>query len=119
MNLRDGDVVHHTPPGSALATPVSSPATSTDYKHAESTETQATGEKQGDAGSTDLVAEDAEKPAELNCELHDPDGHYHGSLEPSQRQNEKRAMRRRLRIESKEIQASPLQPIQRDALPDE
>eukprot|EP01043_Picozoa_sp_COSAG02_P067032 COSAG02_NODE_10628_length_1895_cov_1.721047_1_plen_137_part_00 len=116
LNLSDADVVHHTSPKS---TPVSSPATSTDYKHAESTETQATGEKQGDAGSTDLVAEDAEKPAELNCELHDPDGHYQDSLEPSQQQSAKRAMRRRLRLESKDIQASPLKPVQRPAIVDE
>jgi hypothetical protein len=119
MNLRDADVVHHTPTGSAHATPVSSPTTSTDCKQEESTETtEATGE-QGDAGSTNLVAEAAEKPAELSCELHDPDGHYHDSLTLSQQQNAKRAMRRRLRIESKEIQASPLQPVRRDALPDE
>lgn len=120
MNLRDGDVVHHTPPSSALTTPCASPSASTDYKYVEST--QATGENQGDAGSemtSDFVTKDAGKSAELSCELHDPDGHYQDSLEPSQQQNAKRAVRRRLRIDSKNIQASPLKPVQRPEILDE
>ena len=115
LNLSDGDVVHHTPPASVHTTPVSSPTTSTDFSHVGNTGASRE-EKQGDAGpevTSNVVDEDAKKSTELNCELHDPDGHYQDSLEPSQQQNAKRAMRRRLRLESKEIQASPLKPVQR------
>ena len=118
LNLSDADVVHHTSPKS---TPVSSPATSTDYSHVENTGATRQ-EKPGDHGSemtSNAVDEDAKKSAELNCELHDPDGHYQDSLEPSQQQSAKRAMRRRLRLESKDIQASPLKPVQRPAIVDE
>ena len=108
-NLRDSDVVHHS------TTPVSSPATSRDFS--EQTNGVAGGEQQVDAGAP-VLTDVSGQASQLDCELQDPDGHYEHSTEPSQQQNAKRALRRRLRIDSKEIRQSPLEPTQRPEIPE-
>ena len=66
-----------------------------------------------------MLDEETAQASQLDCELHDPEGHYQSNTEPSQQQNEKRALRQRLRIDSKEIKASPLEPVQHGAIPEE